>query len=86
MKSSTSPEFWRAYAKLSPQARESACKAYRLWKENPPSRFAAFSEAWTFLAVCFGEGHRARAVAVPDGYLRFWIGTHDEYERLLKGG
>jgi len=26
------------------------------------------------------------AVAVPDGYLWFWIGSHDEYERLLKDG
>jgi hypothetical protein len=26
----------------------------------------------------------ALAVSVPDGYLWFWIGTHDEYERLLR--
>jgi hypothetical protein len=27
---------------------------------------------------------RALTVAVPGGYLWFWIGTHDAYERLLK--
>ena len=30
-------------------------------------------------------GYRAIAVDVPNGFLWIWIGTHDEYERLLKG-
>ena len=45
----------------------------------------AFQKRGRYWRVCFGEGHRALAVAVPDGYLWFWIGPHDEYERLLKG-
>ena len=44
-----------------------------------------FQKRGRFWRACFGDGYRALAVAVPDGYLWFWIGTHDEYERLLKG-
>ncbi len=43
-----------------------------------------FKKRGRFWRACFGSGHRALAVSVPDGYLWFWIGTHDEYERLLR--
>ncbi|MEH1869624.1 MAG: hypothetical protein V7K69_32145 [Nostoc sp.] len=34
MKSLTTPDFWRSYAALSPEAKEQARKAYRLWINN----------------------------------------------------
>jgi len=43
-----------------------------------------FQKRGRFWRACFGSGHRALAVAIPEGYLWFWIGTHDEYERLLR--
>jgi hypothetical protein len=55
-----------------------------VWKENPRHGSLRFQKRGRYWRVCFGSGHRALAVAVPDGYLWFWIGTHDEYERLLK--
>jgi hypothetical protein len=30
-----------------------------------------------------GKRHRALAVEVEDGVLWFWIGTHEDYERLV---
>jgi len=30
-----------------------------------------------------GVGYRALAADGPDGLVWFWIGLHDEYERLL---
>ncbi len=90
MKSSTNREFWQAYGKLPPAARTAARtaarKAHRLWRENPRHGSLRFQKRGRFWRVCFGDGHRALAVAVPDGYLWFWIGAHDEYERLLKDG
>jgi len=35
MKSFTTPNFWEAYAALSPEMKQQARKAYQLWKENP---------------------------------------------------
>ena len=84
MKSLTSPKFWRAYAALPPTVREAARKAYRLWKQNPQHGSLRFQKRGRYWRVCFGSGHRALAVAIPDGYLWFWIGPHDEYERLLR--
>lgn len=84
MKSSTSPEFWRTYAALPPEARAAARKAFRLWEQNPRHRSLRFQKRGRFWRACFGSRYRALAVAVPDGYLWFWIGHHDEYERLLK--
>jgi hypothetical protein len=34
MKSFATGDFWKAYAELSPEIKEQAQKAYRLWKEN----------------------------------------------------
>ena len=84
MKSLTSPKFWRAYAALSPTTREAARKADWLWIQNPQHGSLRFQKRGRYWRVCFGSGHRALAVAVPDGYLWFWIGPHDEYERLLR--
>ena len=84
MKSLTTPEFWRAYAVLRREAQDSARKAYRLWIVNPRHGSLRFQKRGRYWRVCFGSGYRALAVAVPDGYLWVWIGTHDEYERLLK--
>jgi len=84
MKSLTNRDFWQAYAALSPAGREAARKAYRLWKQNPQHPSLRFQKRGRYWRACFGSGHRALAVSVPDGYLWFWIGTHDEYERLLR--
>jgi hypothetical protein len=48
MKSLTSPDFWRTYASLSPNARAAARKAYRLWKENPQHGSLRFKNAAAF--------------------------------------
>lgn len=34
MKSFTTPDFWETYAALSPQVKQQAKKAYRLWSQN----------------------------------------------------
>jgi hypothetical protein len=35
--------------------------------------------------VRVGVHYRALAVEIPDGLVWFWIGTHDEYQRMIKG-
>ena len=86
MKSSTSPRFWRHYRKLPVEIREEARETYRCWLKNPrePSlHFKRIRDAWS---VRIGTtGYRALASQEPDGYLWFWIGPHDEYERVIRG-
>jgi hypothetical protein len=66
------------------QARARA--AYRLWRTNPrhPSlRFKKVGDVWS---LRIGGGYRAVALLEEDTFFWFWIGTHDEYERLVSSG
>jgi hypothetical protein len=45
-----------------------------------------FKRVGRLWSVRVGLGHRALAVDGPDGLVWFWIGPHDEYERLLANG
>lgn len=86
MKSSATPDFWASYQKLPPQIKTRARTVYRLWRINPrhPSlRFRKTGEVWS---VRIGSGYRALAVLQDGTFFWFWIGTHDEYERLLSEG
>ena len=83
MRSLATPEFWKNYANLPPNIKLSAQAAYRIWQHNPrhPSlRFKKVGELWS---VRIGKGNRALALLEGDTYFWFWIGSHNEYERLL---
>ena len=81
MKSFTTPEFWRQY-----QALPVALKNYRLWKDNPRHPGLHFKpvgpNTWS---ARVGDNYRAVAARVPEGFVWFWIGSHDKYERLIAG-
>ena len=85
MKNFTSPRFWRHYNALPPKIREVADKNFQLFKTNPQHPSLRFErkklELWS---VRVGGGHRALARQLDDNLIWFWIGTHDEYERLLR--
>jgi hypothetical protein len=85
MKSSTTPDFWKSYSRLSPEIRERARKAYRVWTKSPnhPSlRFKKVGDAWS---IRIGAGYRALAILEEDTFFWFWIGSHDDYEKVLGG-
>ena len=65
--------------------REAARRTYRLWQENPRAAALRFKKVRDVYSVRIGAtGCRAIAVDVPDGFLWVWIGSHDDYERLLR--
>lgn len=83
MRSSTTLDFWTSYAALPPDIKNRARTAYRLWRTNPrhPSlRFKKVGEVWP---VRIGLSHRDLSLLEDDTYYWFWIGSHDEYERLI---
>ncbi len=84
MKSLTTADFWKAYAKLSPDIKEQARKAYKLWKENslhPSLHFKKVSK--NLWSARVSGGYRALALKKGDDYYWIWIGDHDEYESFL---
>jgi hypothetical protein len=85
MKSFTTPNFWEAYAALSPEIKEQARKAYQLWKENRLHPSLHFKKVGKNLwSARITEGYRALALKKGDDYYWFWIGSHHDYDALLK--
>ena len=82
----TTSRFWDCYWSLSPKTREVADKSFSLLRENPRHPSLHCKRIGEFWSARIGAGYRALAVPVPEGqnYIRVWIGTHDEYERLIE--
>lgn len=86
MKSYTEPRFWKFYDKLPPEIRRLADSAYEIWRENPfhPSlQFKRVDSQDPIYSVRVGPGYRALGWRDKDTIVWFWIGDHDEYDRLL---
>ncbi|MGC9039212.1 MAG: hypothetical protein C0183_16390 [Roseiflexus castenholzii] len=69
------------------EIRQRARQAYKLWRNNPahPSLFFKRVKAnQPLYSVRIGSGYRALGLLQADTVTWFWIGTHDEYDRLLK--
>ena len=87
MKSFTAPAFWQAYRKLPEQVRKQARASYRLFAADPshPSlRFKKVSRRRPIYSVKVNLEYRALGILDDDEIVWFWIGPHDEYDRLLK--
>ena len=86
MNSVTTPEFWKAYAKLSRVQKEAARKAYSFWLNNPfhPSlRFKCINTNQGIWSVRVSRSYRAACTLVDDTAIWCWIGDHDEYEKFF---
>lgn len=87
MKSETLPSFWVSYGKLPISARQQATNAYRIWRHTPEAAslfFKRVGKTRPVYSVRVGEDYRALGLLHGDTVTWFWIGNHDEYERLLK--
>ncbi|MBI2929448.1 MAG: hypothetical protein HYY24_27610 [Verrucomicrobia bacterium] len=82
----TTAEFWQHYRVLPAEVRRLARKNYRLLRENPQHPSLHFKpvgpNTWS---ARVGLKYRAVAARVESGFVWFWIGSHDEYERLIAG-
>ena len=86
MRSLATPRFWAAYRDLPPEIRELARKAYRLFRENarhPSLQFKKIHDD-SIYAVRVTLGYRALGILEDDEITWFWIGTHADYDRLLR--
>ena len=84
MRHFASPAFWQAYAKLPENVRALADKNYALLKDNPQHPSLHFKKVGRFWSTRIGLRYRALAVEVDDGLLWFWIGSHADYDALIR--
>jgi hypothetical protein len=83
----TTPDYWPLYHRLPPHIRQTADRNFALLKSDPghPSlRLKKIGDLWSVRA---GLHYRALGMDAPSrgkGILWFWIGSHAEYDRLIK--
>jgi len=85
--SKTTLRFREAYGRLPEHVRRRAPETYRRLKSDPshPSlRFKKIHAAEPIYAARVGLGYRALAILDGDAAVWFWIGTHAEYDQLLR--
>jgi mRNA-degrading endonuclease RelE of RelBE toxin-antitoxin system len=87
MKSKTLSSFWKYYEKLDEEIKKQARKAFKLWRENPfhPSlHFKCVNPEEQIWSLRITKGYRALCLYEKDLVVWFWIGNHDDHQRLIK--
>lgn len=84
MRHFASRAFWQAYDRLPEQTRALADKNYALLKTNPRHPSLQFRRAGRFWSVRVGLRHRALAVETDGDLVWFWIGSHADYDAMIK--
>lgn len=77
-------DFWKCYEALPVDVRRQADATYERLKQDPhhPSlRFKKIGQRWS---VRVGKSYRALALEVDEGFLWYWIGSHADYNRLIR--
>jgi mRNA-degrading endonuclease RelE of RelBE toxin-antitoxin system len=87
MKSSVTKSFRQRLNELPESVQEQAAKAYALWQEDPyhPSlQFKRVSQRQPIYSARVSLNYRVLGLLESDRIYWYWIGTHDEYDELLK--
>jgi hypothetical protein len=86
MKSRTTSRFRRALASLPVRVQREAKLAYQRFRDDPSRpglEFKLVNPSRRTYSVRVGIHYRALGIREGDEVLWYWIGTHDEYERLI---
>jgi hypothetical protein len=85
--SRTTERFRRTFQQLPQQVQQQARAAYQLFRHDPahPSlRFKPVHPSKPIFSARVGRDYRAIAVREGERVIWFWIGSHAEYDQLLK--
>lgn len=80
----TTTRFWSCFDKLPPTVQKTARKNFELLKSNPKHPSLHFKKVANFWSARVGLYYRALALEDEDDFTWVWIGTHEEYDRLIK--
>lgn len=81
---SASPRFWACYRALPAEVRALADEKFRLLKANPRHPSLHFKRVGRFWSCRVGIGYRAIGLDATNRIVWFWIGTHAEYDELIR--
>jgi len=86
VKSQANARFWNLFRQLRPEGQDQARETYRMFAVNPPHpslQFKRVSQARPIYSVRISRDYRAVGILQDDGIIWFWIGSHQDYDRLL---
>jgi hypothetical protein len=84
MKHLASPSFWELYERVPDPIQELADKNFELLKADPNHPSLHLKKAGKYWSARVGIKYRVLGVNVDEGVLWFWIGTHAEYDKLVR--
>jgi hypothetical protein len=84
MISRTTPEFRSFFAELPQEVRDTARKQYRLWANDPWHPSLHFKKIGRLWSVRVSREYRAIAYEENGEYTWVWIGSHGDYDKLVK--
>lgn len=87
MKSRTMERFRKAFARLPKRVQRQAVESYRLFLRDPKHprlRFKKVHAARPIYSVRINVDCRALGVKEGDEMIWFWIGSHTDYEKMLR--
>jgi hypothetical protein len=87
MISRTTDDFWKCYDKLPEQVRKEAKNAYRNFKNNPyhPGlHFKRIHSTRPIFSIRITKDYQAVGIEHSKQIIWFWIGSHGDYDKLLK--
>jgi hypothetical protein len=80
--SHASQEFWYLYRSLPAEIQQQADKQFALFQRDPFHPSLHLKPVGEFWSARVNQGVRALALREGRVFYWFWIGTHDEYERI----
>ncbi|MGZ9220970.1 MAG: ParE family toxin-like protein [Anaerolineales bacterium] len=87
MNSHITDKFRKAFAELPADVQKQARQAYRLFIENhhhPSLRFKPIHPTRPIYSVRIGMDYRAVATRDGNDIIWYWIGSHAEYDKLIR--
>ena len=87
MTSRTTDGFWKCYEELPGEIKSEARKAYKNFKKNPyhPGlHFKRIHSTRAIFSLKITKDYRAIGIERDRQILWFWIGSHGDYDNLLK--
>ena len=80
----TTVRFWRCFNRLDDSVQKVARRNFQLLRTHPKHPSLHFKKVGKFWSVRAGIAHRALAVEDGEDFIWVWIGSHDEYDRMIR--
>ena len=84
MKHRASPRFWQCYRQLPEEVQRLADRDYELLCADPRHPSLQLKKVGLFWSVRVGLHYRSLAIEDGSDLIWTWIGTHAEYDRLIR--